>query len=169
MLAFAQPRVTQMLSIVDVDSSYERTVSPYDEQLRATFPFLEPEEPSTCDDCAYLRHRSGEAAWCTLRRFTVEGGDPACLWFAAETARTCQGVLDSYGSSPGGIRADVSEQPYKQGARVAGQVTAGQMGISPMPPARHVPACHRRDASRHPPCCRSRENVVFQTSAGRAG
>lgn len=84
MLAFARPRVTEMLSMTAVEMFQERPVAPHDEQLRRAFPFLEPEERSTCSDCSYLERRSGTSAWCTLRQFGVTTGDIACPWFGAD-------------------------------------------------------------------------------------
>jgi hypothetical protein len=84
MLACAAPRVTQILTMTAVDLFTERPVAPHDEQLRSAFPFLEPEERSTCGDCSYLERRSGKPAWCTLRHLIVQTSDVACSWFGAD-------------------------------------------------------------------------------------
>jgi hypothetical protein len=84
MLAFARPRVTEMLSVLNVDGSRERRIAPDDEQLRSAFPYLEPEERATCGDCSYLERRNGQEGWCGLRLFKVQTRDIACPWFGAD-------------------------------------------------------------------------------------
>ena len=83
MLAFARPRLNQMLSLTQLDSTRERRIAPDDEQLRSAFPFLEPVERSTCGECAYIECRPGRQMWCSLRYFIVQKNDVVCSWFAA--------------------------------------------------------------------------------------
>jgi hypothetical protein len=84
MLAFARPRLTEMLSTTALDLFSERPVAPHDEQLRRAFPFLEPEERASCADCGYLLRRNSQPALCTLRQLIIQPSDIACSWFAAD-------------------------------------------------------------------------------------